>query len=367
MPYVLSIDGGGSKTACLAADENGRLLGFGKSGPINTNYVERDQAVRSMKSAISACLKESGLESKQIETLYISAPIAPDILEVGVQSFNIKQVKRAAEGETPRWAARFWVNERIGVTVDAGTGSLARGWSIDGREAGAGGWGATLGDEGSGYWIGMQAMIAILQSSDGRNSPTKLTKPVLDHFGFSDLLDMVFQVSHGLVKPKEPGHIGVVPDSDQEISEGDSDPDGGIQFHKRNRNEPLTRYEVASLCPVVEKIALKGDKKAIEIFNSAGFELGRLAGAIINRLEMKEDKFAVIPFGGVFRANNLILESFCETIKLSATGAEVIKPGFEPVVGGILLALDQNGIEINSQVVKMIEKSSAKYPQITIK
>ena len=113
MPYVLSIDGGGSKTACLASDENGRLLGFGKSGPVNTNYIERDQAVRSMKFAISACLKESGLESKQIETLYISAPIAPDILEVGVQSFNIKQVKRAAEGETPRWAARFWVNERI--------------------------------------------------------------------------------------------------------------------------------------------------------------------------------------------------------------------------------------------------------------
>ena len=213
MAYILSIDGGGSKTACLAADEKGRLLGFGKGGPVNSNYVRRNQVVRSLRSAISTCLQESNLESEEISTLYISAPTAPDMLEEGTQPFHIRQVKRAAEGETPRWAARFWVDEHIGVTVDAGTGSLARGWSTDGREVGAGGWGSTLGDEGSGYWIGMQAMIAVLQSSDGRNSSTKLTKPVLDHFGFSDLLDMVFQVSHGLVIPEEPGHIGVVPDS----------------------------------------------------------------------------------------------------------------------------------------------------------
>ena len=367
MPYVMSIDGGGSKTACLIADLEGRLLGLGIGGPVNTNYVGREWVIESIRFAISTCLLESDLESEQIETLYISAPIAPDVLEQGISPFNIRQVKRAAEGETPRWAARFWTDERIGVTVDAGTGSLARGWSVDGREAGAGGWGATLGDEGSGYWIGMQAMIAVLHAADGRIGPTQLTDPVLDHFGFSGLLDMVFKVSHGLVKNRESDQIGVVPDSNQIYSEKGDEPEGGIQFHKRSGREPLTRDEVATLCPIVEGAARAGDDQAVEIFNRAGVELGKLACAVINRLEMTGDQFAVIPFGGVFRARELILDSFSRTVQSVAPLAQIIKPKFEPVVGGILLALDQNGIQINDQVIQSIEASSIQFPQIMVK
>jgi N-acetylglucosamine kinase-like BadF-type ATPase len=366
MPYVMSIDGGGSKIACLVSDLTGRLSGFGVSGPVNTNYVGRKLVIESIRSAISTCLRESDLESEQVETLNISAPIAPDILEEGILPFNIRQVNRAAEGETPRWAARYWIDERIGVTVDAGTGSLARGWSADGREAGAGGWGATMGDEGSGYWIGMQAMIAILHAADGRISPTRLTNPVLDHFGFSGLLDMVFKVSHGLVKTRETDQIGVIPDSNQ-ITETGDEPEGGIQFHKRSEKEPLSRYEVASLCPIVEKIASAGDDQAIEIFNRAGIELGKLACAVINRLEMTEDRFAVIPFGGAFRAGGLILDSFSQTVQLVAPLAQITRPKFEPVVGGILLALDQHEVQINDQVIQSIEASSIQFPQIMVK
>ncbi|MGB2963838.1 MAG: BadF/BadG/BcrA/BcrD ATPase family protein [Anaerolineales bacterium] len=362
MRYVMGIDGGGSKTTCLVANESGELMGFGSGGPVNTNYVERYQVIESIQSAISGCLQEAALENQQIETLSISAPIAPDILEQGTRSFNLKHILRVAEGETPRWAARFWTKERIGVTVDAGTGSLARGWTETGREAGAGAWGATLGDEGSGFWIGMQAMIAILQASDGRINPTLLTEPVLKHFNFSGVVDMVIQVSHGLVRPKDNNELGVVPDSGQEHADTIDDATGGIQYHKRNRNEPLTRYEVASLCPVIEKIALEGDKTAIEIFNKAGIELGRLAVAVIKRLEMEDERFAVIPFGGVFRANNLILDSFQKTILSTASKALVVKPQFEPVVGGVLLALNQIGVEINKKVIKTLEKSSSNFP-----
>ena len=366
MRYVLGIDGGGSKIVCLASNESGELMGFGSGGPVNTNYVERHQVIESIQSAIGSCLKKAGLENQQIETLSISAPIAPDILEEGIRSFKLKHVLRVAEGETPRWAARFWTKERIGVTVDAGTGSLARGWTETGREAGAGAWGATLGDEGSGFWIGMQAMIAILQASDGRINPTLLTEPILKHFNFSGVVDMVIQVSHGLVRPQDNNELGVVPDSGQEHADTIDDAAGGIQYHKRTRNEPLTRYEVASLCPVVEKIALKGDKTAIEIFNKAGIEVGRLAVAVIKRLEMEDDRFAVVPFGGVFRAKDLILNSFQNTIQSTASNAQVVMPRYEPVVGGVLLALNQIGVEINKQIIKTLEKSSSNFPACCI-
>ena len=71
MRYVLGIDGGGSKTACLAADEMGKLLGYGRGGPVNTNYVLRQEAVDSLKCAINTALEEAGLRGDQIVQLML--------------------------------------------------------------------------------------------------------------------------------------------------------------------------------------------------------------------------------------------------------------------------------------------------------
>jgi N-acetylglucosamine kinase-like BadF-type ATPase len=362
MRYVLGIDGGGSRVACLVADEKGNLLGYGQGGPVNTNYVLLQEAEESLKYAINAALEEAGLCEEQIETLCISAPMSPDAVEEVRDKLGIRRVVRAAEGETPRWAARFWIDEHIGVTVAAGTGAIARGWSKDGREAGASGWGATLGDEGSGYWISIEAMRAILQAHDGRIEETMLTEPVLAHFGMRDMFDMVFQVSHGLAGVVDAGHVGVVPDSGAERSDTGEASVGGVFFHKRARNEPLMRYEVASLCPVVVRVAHQGDWKAIEILREAGYELGRAGAATIKRLGMEKARFAVVPFGGVFRAGDLVLQSFTETILKVAPCAEVVKPKFEPAVGAVLLALDEIGVTIDDSIVDAIEQSSVSFP-----
>jgi N-acetylglucosamine kinase-like BadF-type ATPase len=362
MRYVLGIDGGGSKTACLAADETGKLLGYGLGGPVNTNYVPHEVAVGSMTSAINAALEGAKLPGDQIEMVCLSAPIAPDALDEATRICQLEHVTRAAEGATPRWAARFWTDEHIGVTVDAGTGSLARGWTIDGREAGSGAWGATLGDEGSGFWISMQAMIAILQAHDGRTKPTMLTQAVLQHLGISDVLDMVFLASQGMVRSTKADHVGVVPDSDSAYSEEDNSPSGGVFFRKRLRNEAMTRDEVAALCPVVVNVAQSGDWKAIAILEAAGRELGRLGVAVIDRLGLEEDKFAVVPFGGVFKAGELILHSFRETIHATAPEAVIIQPKFQPVVGAVLLALKAIGVEMDEEIIANIERRSVDYP-----
>jgi N-acetylglucosamine kinase-like BadF-type ATPase len=362
MRYVLGIDGGGSKTACLAADENGKLIGFGIGGPVNTNYVLRYEAVESLRHAINGALDRAGLDGEQIEVLCISAPMAHSAIEEVAEKSGIWQIKRAAEGETPRWAARFWVDEHIGVTVDAGTGSMARGWSRDGREAGAGGWGATLGDEGSGYWISIKAMVAVLEAYDGRIDETRLVNPVLEHFGMSDVLDMIFEVSQGLVRTTDANQVGIAPDSGSECSDIGKASEGGVLLRKRTGNEPLTRYEVATLCPVVAKVAQQGDRKAIKILRAAGYELGRLGSAVIKRLGMEKDDFAVLPFGGVFRAGEFVLHPFRETVVAVAPRAKVVRPRYEPMVGAVLLALSEIGVVLSDQVIETVEHSSVDFP-----
>jgi len=365
MRYVLGADGGGSKIACVAADEAGNLLGYGRGGAVNTNYVVRRQAVNSMICAIQAALQEAGLRGDQIDVFCLSAPMAPDAVAEAARVCDVGRVMRAAEGQTPRWAARFWTGLRVGVTVDAGTGSMARGWASDGREAGSGGWGSTLGDEGSGYWISLKAMVAVLQAHDGRIAETLLTPALLGHFGTSDPLAMVFRVSQGLVAATD-AEYGVGPDSGSEALETDGPPEGGILVHKRARRAPLARHEVAALCPAVVDLARQGDWKAVEILGEAGHELGRLGAAVIRRLRMEGEEFAVVPFGGVFRAEELVRDSFRATIAAVAPHAVVVKPRLEPVVGSALLALSEIGVTMDDRLISAVERSAGDCPALQV-
>ena len=364
MRYVLGIDGGGSKVACLVAEESGRLRGYGRAGAVNTNYVSRQAAAEALQRAICTALEAGGLLGATLDALCISAPMEPAAVEEAIRELTIRRVLRAAEGETPRWAAHYWVEGHVGVAVDAGTGSMARGWTPDGQQAGAGGWGATLGDEGSGYWVSLQAMMAVLQAQDGRLEETMLTQLVLDHFGFRDALDMVFQASQGLTRPAETNQpVRVGPDSGAEGARASGAPTSGVVFRKqRERQNPLTRHEVAGLCPAVVRAAQQGDRAARHILDAAGGELGRLGAAVIARLGMAQDTFAVVPFGGVFKAGELVLSSFRRTIAATAPHAQVALPPFEPVVGAVLLALDDLGVPIDWPVVEAIEQTAGRFP-----
>jgi N-acetylglucosamine kinase-like BadF-type ATPase len=358
---VLGVDGGGSKIACLAADERGRLLGCGRGGPCNTNYSPRGEAQASLARAIRDALSAAGLHGSEIALLCISAPMEPAAVEAVAQEHGIARVMRTAEGETPRWAARFRIEGRVGVTVDAGTGSLARGWAADGREASAGGWGATLGDEGSGYWIGMRAMSAALHACDGRIGETVLSRAVLEHFGMMDELDLVFRATQGLVRSEADQGVGVGPDSGAEGAPA-RDTDGGLRFRRELPRQALTRAEVAALCPVVAQAARQGDAVATAILHGAGVELARLGAAVIRRLGMEREEFAVVPFGGVFRIGEPVLGTFRETILAAASRAAVVQPRFEPVVGAVLLALNEIGVVIDAGIIDAIEQSGAVFP-----
>src|SRR4029450_7542857 len=68
------------------------------------------------------------------------------------------------------------------IVIICGTGSIAYGRNGEGVAARAGGWGHIIGDEGSGYWIGRQAVQAVMRDADGRGPATRLTKQVLAPF-----------------------------------------------------------------------------------------------------------------------------------------------------------------------------------------
>jgi glucosamine kinase len=170
-----------------------------------------------------------------------------------------------------------------GIVVIAGTGSEALGWDGE-RSARAGGHGFLLGDEGSAYWIGREAVRAALRFQEQAGGSELIHRTVTEAIGSS--LDVL-------------------------ISE--------VYTH------PADRARLAVLAPAVTAIA-GHDPEAQRIARCAAEHLAALAESIRRRL----GPLPVAGVGGVFRAAP-IWARFTEL-----TGAT--RPLAPPAVGAALLA-----------------------------
>lgn len=95
---------------------------------------------------------------------------AADLLD-SCSGFGVRRVSLAPDAVTSFLGA---VGDRYGVVVAAGTGAVTLG--VSGRAvARVDGWGHVMGDAGSGYWIGREALNAVMRAHDGRGSATVLT------------------------------------------------------------------------------------------------------------------------------------------------------------------------------------------------
>jgi N-acetylglucosamine kinase-like BadF-type ATPase len=186
-----------------------------------------------------------------------------------------------------------------GVVIIAGTGSIACGVNSRGRFARAGGWGPTMGDEGSGSYIGRRALESVMMSYDYRGEPTSMMEPILRHFGVSS-------------PPELPPVIY-------------DDPDKAMR-------------EIAQLSKIAVRAAEEGDKVATEILKDAAKELAVAAIAVIEQLRMEREEFQVAYVGGVFEAGELILGPLREEIRAFAPRAEIAPPIDPPVIGAAKMA-----------------------------
>jgi N-acetylglucosamine kinase-like BadF-type ATPase len=186
-----------------------------------------------------------------------------------------------------------------GVVIIAGTGSIACGVNSRGRFARAGGWGPTMGDEGSGSYIGRRALESIMMSYDYRGEPTSMMEPILRHFGVTS-------------PPELPPVIY-------------DDPD-------------MAMREIAQLSKIAVRAAEEGDQVARDILKDAAKELAVAAIAVIEQLRMDRDKFHVAYVGGVFEAGELILGPLREEIQAFAPRAEISAPIDPPVIGAAKMA-----------------------------
>jgi len=184
----LGVDGGGSKcrVSLFAADDT--LLGTGLSGPANPVYgVER--ALAAITEGARLAVSDAGLGIEQLKNIVAGVGLAgvhlPNILEaVNNWQHPFKEMVLTTDLHTACLGA---TRGGDGAVIVIGTGSC--GYSIvDGHSQTLGAHGFLMGDKGSGAWIGLQAVKAVLIAGDELGPKTVLQDLIAEKFQCENLL-----------------------------------------------------------------------------------------------------------------------------------------------------------------------------------
>ncbi|GAA4869630.1 hypothetical protein GCM10023310_56700 [Paenibacillus vulneris] len=319
----IGIDGGGTKTACIIGDGTGRILAicYGESSSIKSRPW--DEVKRVLKELIEQAMELSRSPMDQLAGVFLGLAgadrpeerkrlyafmreLLPEHATITVHNDAITALAAGTWGEG-------------GIVLISGTGSIAYGYLPESDTyVRVGGWGYLLGDEGSGYDIGRQALVAVMKEHDGRGVKTRLTEQLLAYWSLSD-----------------PNQI--------------------ISYVYSQANP---RTVIADAAKWTLMTAEQGDEVAEKIVQEAAAELAELIITAKRRLtELRPDadvsRLPVVLSGGLF-ANEGFVRRLSAHEAVAASGLSLRRLGIPPAAGCYILALKQAGIQITDNIKQHI-------------
>lgn len=318
MRYVLGVDAGGTKTLCLLANEHGEVLGKGVAGPANPHTV----GLTGTRRALAASMRRA------------TSPRAVgcvDFAYLGVAGVDRAYERKAVSGivKALNIAKRFHVDNdavialaggtvcRPGVALISGTGSIAFGVNGEGCRARSGGWGPMLGDEGSGYDIGRNALKAVMKAHDGRGPGTSLTRRILKRLNLTTPEQLV-------------GYVYAT---------------------------PMVVPKIAELALVVLEESKRGDRVSQRIVSEAAGELVEAALSVIRKLRMKRGEVEVVLCGGTFEYHDVLESLVKANLRRALPNAVLVRPKFDPAVGAVLLGLKSLRVKLDRGLLERLQES----------
>ncbi|MGH2517948.1 MAG: N-acetylglucosamine kinase, partial [Ktedonobacterales bacterium] len=178
MEYVIGIDGGGTKTTAAVVGEDLGLVGSATTGPANHRSVGMEAAGANIANAVRAALRSAEVALDDVRAICLClAGFDTDLdLPVPQRAMRLLDYTGVAILENDVVGAWSGATEASpGIVIIAGTGSTGLGMNAAGQLWRTDGWDYILGDFGSGYAIGLEAIRAAMKAMDGRAAPTLLT------------------------------------------------------------------------------------------------------------------------------------------------------------------------------------------------
>jgi len=186
MSFYLGIDGGGTRTRVGLVDGEGRELARTEGPPALIDPASPESTIHVIIELCRRVVEQAGevLPAAGLWAGVAGAGNEPmrGTVEKALREAGIAERVSAGTDAEAAFADAFG-DSQPGVLLIAGTGSIALGRGADGSMVRVGGWGAHLGDEGSGFAVGMAALGAVVRGRDGRSAATSLGPPILKKVG----------------------------------------------------------------------------------------------------------------------------------------------------------------------------------------
>jgi glucosamine kinase len=298
---VVGVDGGGSKTRAIVADEAGTQLGevVGPASAVRPGQAEHsaDVIAATVRDALASC------EMTHVMPKALCVGVAGVARESARQALWQALVGRELAEETvvhPDFAIALddAFGDGAGVLLISGTGSVAFGRSPAGTVARCGGWGPMCGDEGSGAWLGRRALSVVTASADGREPETALMGAVLTAAQVNEPQELITWAANA------------------------------------------TPAQLATLAPIVSSVADAGDLRANALISLTVEELVLHVRTLARQLFGDERAAMPVAFtGGLLRKGATLRKRLEHRLKSAVPGAQIQTTEVNPARGAVRGAL----------------------------
>jgi N-acetylglucosamine kinase-like BadF-type ATPase len=317
--YFLGVDIGNTKSHALIIDESGMATGFGMSGPGNHESLGTDGSIKILHDVVGKALQQAKIDISSVSGagFGIAGFDWPSDRALMDQVINTLGMNSPYEVVNDGMIGLFaGAKKNWGVVVSSGTSSNARGRDQNGKIGRMTGNGMYFGETGGGTELVWKAVAEISRTWSKRGPKTTLSQIFVDHLGSKDVGDLLEGLARG-------------------------------------------RFEVnATDAPLVFDAASKGDAVAQDIIRWLGAGLADLAIGIINQLGFHDLEFEVVMAGSVYRGSALIAETMHEIIHKVAPGATLVRLDAPPVVGAVMLGMEQANIDYTPLRETIIKSSN---------
>jgi glucosamine kinase len=277
---VLGIDGGGTNTRAVIA-RGSQILARAQSGSIKRLRVGPEAAEANLRTLLRQVLDRSGAAQIHAASAGVASASMPGIHEWITAVFHDFGIQRSEVVGDEVIALDAAFHGGPGILQIAGTGSNCIGRAPSGARESAGGYSSTLGDQGSGYWIGLHAIRQALHAYDQAppGEPIAVLESVAAAWDTETLEELV------------------------------------------NRGNEVPGPDFSALAPIVNSLAEQSDPVALKILHQAAADLAEFILLVRQKLQTRHNLIEEVPAaftGSVLEKMPIVRNRLTELLTQSA-------------------------------------------------
>ncbi|HEY5912284.1 MAG TPA: BadF/BadG/BcrA/BcrD ATPase family protein [Verrucomicrobiae bacterium] len=321
MPFFLGIDGGGTRTRAFLVDESGDKGAWGEAGATNPIHVTPEQVRTNLDEVVRRACAGAGIPRTECVSAFLGVAGVTTAegrhkLQTVLQGCGLAHATVGVDHDI-RIALAGGLAGQAGIALIVGTGSSCYGRAADGRTWQTGGWEALISDEGSGYFLGREAIAAAARMADGRTADSPLRARVFQWLEITTIADILPRV----------------------------------------HNRGLSRSQIAAFAPALIQLAAQGDVEALSILDQGARLLAEMVEANFRMLPTSDFPRVVIT-GGLGTSKTLYRDKIVAEIQKLLPSAEIQDPLLPPAIGATLLAFEQAGRRVDPSFAERLRQFS---------